>query len=110
MENGRQGVQARSPLQRTCRNYSEDFPQRDILQRTYHRKEMEPGITYSDPFRPMRTCNPTRLPSGFTPLRHQQVSDQESPYIPIPDRIQEEEDHRERTRLLSTRGRESQIL
>ncbi|MBW0505461.1 hypothetical protein O181_045176 [Austropuccinia psidii MF-1] len=89
MENGRQGVQARSPLQRTCRNYSEDFPQRDILQRTYHRKEMEPGITYSDPFRLMRTGNPTTLPSGFTPLRNKQISNQESQCFPIPDRIQE---------------------
>ncbi|MBW0479499.1 hypothetical protein O181_019214 [Austropuccinia psidii MF-1] len=35
----------------------------------------------------MRTGNPTTLPSGFTPLRHQQISDQESPYFPIPDRI-----------------------
>ncbi|MBW0557532.1 hypothetical protein O181_097247 [Austropuccinia psidii MF-1] len=76
MENGRQGIQPRVPLQRTCRKYSEDFPQRDILQRTYHRGEMEPNITYSDPFRLMRTGNPTRLPSGFTPLRHQQTRDQ----------------------------------
>ncbi|MBW0548346.1 hypothetical protein O181_088061 [Austropuccinia psidii MF-1] len=37
----------------------------------------------------MRTGNPIRLPSGFTPLRHQQISDQESPCFPIPDRIQE---------------------
>ncbi|MBW0570343.1 hypothetical protein O181_110058 [Austropuccinia psidii MF-1] len=37
----------------------------------------------------MRTGNPTRLPSGFTPLRHPQISDQESPYFPIPGRIQE---------------------
>ncbi|MBW0522741.1 hypothetical protein O181_062456 [Austropuccinia psidii MF-1] len=59
MENGRQGIQPRVPLQRTCRKYSEDFPQRDILQRTYHRKEMEPEITYSDPFRLMRIGNPT---------------------------------------------------
>ncbi|MBW0556793.1 hypothetical protein O181_096508 [Austropuccinia psidii MF-1] len=37
----------------------------------------------------MRTGNPTRLPSGSTPLRHQQISDQESLYFPIQDRIQE---------------------
>ncbi|MBW0526264.1 hypothetical protein O181_065979 [Austropuccinia psidii MF-1] len=89
MENGRQGIQPRVPLQRTCRKYSGDFPQRDILQITYHRKEMEPEITYSDPFRLMRTGDPTRLPGGFTPLRNQQISDQESPYFPIPGRIQE---------------------
>ncbi|MBW0491285.1 hypothetical protein O181_031000 [Austropuccinia psidii MF-1] len=52
---GRQGIQTRFPLQRTCRKYSEDFPQRDILQRTYHRQEMEPEITYSNPLRLMRT-------------------------------------------------------
>ncbi|MBW0545879.1 hypothetical protein O181_085594 [Austropuccinia psidii MF-1] len=89
MGNGRQGIQTRFPLQRTCRKYSQDFPQRDILQRTYHRQEMEQQITYSDPLRLMRTGNPTRLPSGFTPLTHQQISDQESPYFPIQDRIQE---------------------
>ncbi|MBW0551516.1 hypothetical protein O181_091231 [Austropuccinia psidii MF-1] len=89
MENGRQGIQTRFPLQRTCRNHSEDFPQRDILQRTYYRRDMEPEIRYSDPLRLMRTGNPTRLPSGFTTLRHQQISDQESPYFPSQDRIQE---------------------
>ncbi|MBW0479970.1 hypothetical protein O181_019685 [Austropuccinia psidii MF-1] len=89
MVNGREGIKSRVPLQRTCRNYSEDLPQRDILRRTYHRQEMEPEITYSDPLRLMRTGNPTRLPSGFKPLRHQQISDQESPYFSIPDRIQE---------------------
>ncbi|MBW0586694.1 hypothetical protein O181_126409 [Austropuccinia psidii MF-1] len=87
--NGRQGIQTRFPLQRTCRKYLEDFPQRDILQKTYHRQEMKPEITHSDHFRLMRTGNPTRLHSGFTPLRHQQISDQESPYFPIQDRIQE---------------------
>ncbi|MBW0469261.1 hypothetical protein O181_008976 [Austropuccinia psidii MF-1] len=89
MENGRQGIQTRFPLQRICRKYSEDFPQRDILQRTYHRQEIKPEITYSDPLSLMRTGNPTRYPSGFTPLRHQQISDQESPYFPMKDRIQE---------------------
>ncbi|MBW0521279.1 hypothetical protein O181_060994 [Austropuccinia psidii MF-1] len=89
MENGRQGIQIRVPLHRTCTKYSEDFPQKDILQRTYHRGEMEQEITYSDPFRLMRTGNPTRLPGGLTPLRHQHISDQELPYFPIPGRIQE---------------------
>ncbi|MBW0564669.1 hypothetical protein O181_104384 [Austropuccinia psidii MF-1] len=37
----------------------------------------------------MRTGNPTRLPSGFKPLRYQQISDQQSPYFRIQDRIQE---------------------
>ncbi|MBW0556198.1 hypothetical protein O181_095913 [Austropuccinia psidii MF-1] len=39
VENGRQGIQPRAPLERTCRKYSEYFPQRDVLQRTYHRRE-----------------------------------------------------------------------
>ncbi|MBW0525211.1 hypothetical protein O181_064926 [Austropuccinia psidii MF-1] len=89
MENGRQEIQPRVPLERTCRKYSEYFSQRDILQRTYHRREIEPEITYSDSFRLKRSGNPTRLPSCFTPLRHQQISDQESPYFSIPGRIQE---------------------
>ncbi|MBW0526146.1 hypothetical protein O181_065861 [Austropuccinia psidii MF-1] len=50
---------------------------------------MESKITYLDSFRLIRSGNPTRLPSGFTLLRHQQISDQESPYFQIPGRIQE---------------------
>ncbi|MBW0468515.1 hypothetical protein O181_008230 [Austropuccinia psidii MF-1] len=88
MENCRQVIQPRVPIEGICRKYSEDFPQRDILQRTHHRREIEPEITYSDFFRLIRSGNPTKLPSGFTPLRHQQISDQESPYFPIPGRIQ----------------------
>ncbi|MBW0545241.1 hypothetical protein O181_084956 [Austropuccinia psidii MF-1] len=87
--NGRQGIQPRVPLERTCRNYPEYFPQRDILQRTYHRREIKPELTYYDSFSLIRSGNPTKLPSGFTPLRHQQISDQESPYFPIQGRIQE---------------------
>ncbi|MBW0483220.1 hypothetical protein O181_022935 [Austropuccinia psidii MF-1] len=64
------------------------FPQRDILQRAYHRQEMEPEITYSDTLRLMRTGKPTRLPSGFTPLSHQQISDQKSPFFLMSYRIQ----------------------
>ncbi|MBW0573742.1 hypothetical protein O181_113457 [Austropuccinia psidii MF-1] len=89
MENGRQGIEPRVPLERTCRKYSHDFPQRDILQRTYHRREIKQEITYSDSFRPIRGGNPTKLPRGFTPLRHQEISDQKSPYFPIPGRIWE---------------------
>ncbi|MBW0513577.1 hypothetical protein O181_053292 [Austropuccinia psidii MF-1] len=89
IKNGRQEIQPRVPLERTCRKYSEDFSQRDILQRTYHKREIEPEITYSDSFRLIRSGNPTKLPNGFTPLRHQQISDQEPPYFPIPGRIQE---------------------
>ncbi|MBW0461294.1 hypothetical protein O181_001009 [Austropuccinia psidii MF-1] len=37
----------------------------------------------------IRSGNPTKLPSGFTPLRHQHISDQESQYLPIPGKIQE---------------------
>ncbi|MBW0537800.1 hypothetical protein O181_077515 [Austropuccinia psidii MF-1] len=89
MENGRPGIQPRVPLERTCRDYSEHFPQRGILQRAYYRRKIEPETTYHDFFRLLRSGNPTRLPSGFTPLRHQQISDQESAYFPIPGIIQE---------------------
>ncbi|MBW0461546.1 hypothetical protein O181_001261 [Austropuccinia psidii MF-1] len=74
----RQGIKPRVPLERTCRKYPEDFPQRDILQRTYHRREIEPDTTYSDSFRRIMSSNPSKLPSGFTPLRHQKISDQDS--------------------------------
>ncbi|MBW0586160.1 hypothetical protein O181_125875 [Austropuccinia psidii MF-1] len=91
MENGRQGIQPKAPVGRTCRKYSEDFPQRDILQRTYHRRAIEPEISYSDSFRLTRSGQPTKLPSGFTRLRHHQPSGQESPYFPIPGIIQDRE-------------------
>ncbi|MBW0590051.1 hypothetical protein O181_129766 [Austropuccinia psidii MF-1] len=58
MENGRQGIQPRVPLERTCRKLT-------------------------------RSGQTTKLPRGFTRLRHQQISDQESPYFPIPGRIPE---------------------
>ncbi|MBW0574236.1 hypothetical protein O181_113951 [Austropuccinia psidii MF-1] len=70
IENGRQGNQPRVPLERTCRNYSEYFPQRDILQRTYHRRAIEPKRSYSDSFRLTRSGQPTKPPSGVTSLRH----------------------------------------
>ncbi|MBW0513634.1 hypothetical protein O181_053349 [Austropuccinia psidii MF-1] len=89
VEIGRQGIKPRVPLEKTCRNYPQDFPQRDILQRTHHRREIEPEITYSDSFRLIRSGNQTKLPSGFTPLRHQKISDQESSSFQIPGRFQE---------------------
>ncbi|MBW0517670.1 hypothetical protein O181_057385 [Austropuccinia psidii MF-1] len=89
MENGRQGIQPRAPLKRTLRKCPEDFPPRDVLQRTHHRREIEPEITHSDSSELIRSGNPTKLPSGLTPLRHQQISDQESPHFSMPGRIQE---------------------
>ncbi|MBW0585339.1 hypothetical protein O181_125054 [Austropuccinia psidii MF-1] len=44
----------------------------------------EPPYTFQN-----RSGNPTTLCSGFTPLRNQQISDQESPYFPIQDRNQQ---------------------
>ncbi|MBW0557878.1 hypothetical protein O181_097593 [Austropuccinia psidii MF-1] len=91
MENGRQGIQPRVPLERTCRKYSEEFPQRDILQRTYNRREIEPDCLYYESFRLTRSGQPAKLPSGCKPLRHQKTSGQESPYFPIPGNIQDRE-------------------
>ncbi|MBW0516994.1 hypothetical protein O181_056709 [Austropuccinia psidii MF-1] len=91
MENGRQGIQPRVPLEITCRNYSEDFPQREILQISYHRRAIEPERSYSYSFRITRIVQPTKRPSGFIPLWHQQTSGQESPYFPILGNIQDRE-------------------
>ncbi|MBW0572303.1 hypothetical protein O181_112018 [Austropuccinia psidii MF-1] len=55
MGNGRQGIEPRVPLERNCRKYSEDFPQRNILQRAYHRRAIEPERSYSDSFRLTRS-------------------------------------------------------
>ncbi|MBW0550184.1 hypothetical protein O181_089899 [Austropuccinia psidii MF-1] len=79
MGNGRQGIKPRVTPERTCRNHSEDFHQRDILQRTYHRREIEPESSYCDSFRLTRSGQQTKIPSGFTTLRHQNTSGQESP-------------------------------
>ncbi|MBW0464832.1 hypothetical protein O181_004547 [Austropuccinia psidii MF-1] len=86
MDNGRQGIQPRVSLERTFRKYSEYFPQR-----TYHRREIEPEGWYSDSFRLTSSVQPTKLSSGFTPLRHQQTSGQESPFFPITGNIQDRE-------------------
>ncbi|MBW0526132.1 hypothetical protein O181_065847 [Austropuccinia psidii MF-1] len=42
MEDVRQVIQPRVPLEGTCRKYSEYFTQRYIIQRAYHRREIEP--------------------------------------------------------------------
>ncbi|MBW0572449.1 hypothetical protein O181_112164 [Austropuccinia psidii MF-1] len=68
MENDRQGIKPKVPLERTCRKYPEDFPHRDILERTYHRREIEPERAYSDYFRLTRSGQPTKIPNGFTTL------------------------------------------
>ncbi|MBW0579130.1 hypothetical protein O181_118845 [Austropuccinia psidii MF-1] len=52
-------------------------------------REIEPEREYSDSFRLARSGQPTKLASGFTPLRHQQTSGQELPYFPIPDNIED---------------------
>ncbi|MBW0503623.1 hypothetical protein O181_043338 [Austropuccinia psidii MF-1] len=49
---------------------------------------MEPERAYSDSFRLTSSGKPTKLPSGFTPLRNQHISDQESLFL-IPGSIQE---------------------
>ncbi|MBW0517992.1 hypothetical protein O181_057707 [Austropuccinia psidii MF-1] len=52
---------------------------------------MEPEREYSYSFRFARSGKPTKLLSGFKPCRHQQISDQESPYFLIPGNIQDRE-------------------
>ncbi|MBW0498719.1 hypothetical protein O181_038434 [Austropuccinia psidii MF-1] len=53
------------------------------------RKGTQPRAPLERTFR--KSCKPTKLPSGFTLLRHQQTSGQESPYFPIPGNIQDRE-------------------
>ncbi|MBW0546847.1 hypothetical protein O181_086562 [Austropuccinia psidii MF-1] len=48
----------------------------------------EPDRAYSDSFRLTRS-RPNQIPSGFTPFRHQHISDQESPFFTIPGSFQE---------------------
>ncbi|MBW0481222.1 hypothetical protein O181_020937 [Austropuccinia psidii MF-1] len=49
---------------------------------------MDPQREYSDSFR-IRRIRPTQLSSGFTPLRIQKISGQESPLFKIPGSFQE---------------------
>ncbi|MBW0533143.1 hypothetical protein O181_072858 [Austropuccinia psidii MF-1] len=52
---------------------------------------MEPEREYCDSLILKRSGQPTQFPSGFTPLRIQQMCDQESPFFPIPGSIQKRE-------------------
>ncbi|MBW0484367.1 hypothetical protein O181_024082 [Austropuccinia psidii MF-1] len=119
MEHGQQEVQPGIPLGRTWRNFPEDLSQRNRLQRPYgnqqrleshqevqtpggegkqdkgesshypsYRGAADPEREYSDPFRLTRS-RPNQLSSGFTPFRHQQISDQELPFFTIPGIFQE---------------------
>ncbi|MBW0568898.1 hypothetical protein O181_108613 [Austropuccinia psidii MF-1] len=53
-----------------------------------HRRTNEPKREYSYSLRLTRS-KPTIIPSGFTPLRHKQISGQESPLFTIPGSFQE---------------------
>ncbi|MBW0474525.1 hypothetical protein O181_014240 [Austropuccinia psidii MF-1] len=119
MEHGQQEVQPSIPLGRNCSKFPEDISQRDKFQRPYgnyqileshqaaqtpggegnqdkgesshypsYRRTAEPHRAYSDSFRLTRS-RANQLSSGFTPLRHKQISDQESPFLTIPGIFQE---------------------
>ncbi|MBW0476436.1 hypothetical protein O181_016151 [Austropuccinia psidii MF-1] len=119
MAHGQQEVQPSVKLGRTWSKFPEDMSQRDIFQKRsgnnrrmeYHqavhtpggegyqdkeesshypsyRRTYEPDRAYSDSFRLTRST-PTQLSSGFTLLRHQQISGQESPFFTIPGIFQE---------------------
>ncbi|MBW0472045.1 hypothetical protein O181_011760 [Austropuccinia psidii MF-1] len=53
-----------------------------------YRRTVEPDRAYSVSFRLPRS-RPNQLSSGFTPFRHQQINDQESPFFTIPGSFQE---------------------
>ncbi|MBW0482549.1 hypothetical protein O181_022264 [Austropuccinia psidii MF-1] len=54
-----------------------------------HRRTGVTDIEYSDSISITRIGKPTRLPNGFKPIRHQQISDQESPFFTITGSFQE---------------------
>ncbi|MBW0472380.1 hypothetical protein O181_012095 [Austropuccinia psidii MF-1] len=114
MEHGQQDVQPGFSLGRTCSKLPEDLSQRDRLQGPYgnhqrlesyqtvqtpggkgtedkgesshypsYIRTVNPYRAYSDSFRLTRR-RPNQLSSGFTPFRHQQINDQESPLFTIP--------------------------
>ncbi|MBW0576507.1 hypothetical protein O181_116222, partial [Austropuccinia psidii MF-1] len=111
---GQQEVKPGISLGRTWRKLAEDLSQRDRLQRPYdnhqrfesyqtvqtpggkgtedkgesshypsYKRTVNPDRAYSVSFRLTRS-GPNQLSSGFTPFRHQQINDQESPLFTIP--------------------------
>ncbi|MBW0511657.1 hypothetical protein O181_051372 [Austropuccinia psidii MF-1] len=59
------------------------------LGRTWRKRTVNPDRAYSDSFKLTRS-RPNHLSSGFTPFRHQQINDQESPLFKEKKRIQGE--------------------
>ncbi|MBW0594114.1 hypothetical protein O181_133829 [Austropuccinia psidii MF-1] len=119
MEHGQQEVQPSITLDRTWSKFPEDMSQIDTLKRYYgnhqrmesqqavqtpgaegiqdkvksshypsYRRTIEPDRDYSYSFRLTRS-RPTKLSSGFTPLRQQNISVQQSPLLTIPGSFQE---------------------
>ncbi|MBW0494293.1 hypothetical protein O181_034008 [Austropuccinia psidii MF-1] len=118
MEHVQQAVQPSIPLGRSWSKFPEVMFQRDRLQRPYgnhqrlesHQEVHTPGgegnhdKVESSHYRSYRTAEPDRassdslritstrlnqLSGAFTPFRHQQISDQESPLFIIPHSFQE---------------------
>ncbi|MBW0566853.1 hypothetical protein O181_106568 [Austropuccinia psidii MF-1] len=120
MDHGEQQGQPRSTMERTCSRHPEHMFQRDTIQRhndSHQRLEYQQAVQtsrgkgsqdkeesslylnhrrtnkldreYFDSLRLTRS-KPIRLQSGFTPVRHQYISDQESPFFAIPHSFQEE--------------------
>ncbi|MBW0549034.1 hypothetical protein O181_088749 [Austropuccinia psidii MF-1] len=135
MEHGQQEVQPGISLGRTWSKLPEDLSQRDRLQRPYdnhqrlesyqavqtpggkgtedkgessdypsYRRTVNPERAYSDSLR-LTQRRSNQLSSGFTPFRHQQINDHESPLFKIPG---EEKDTRGKTRPLLAQGRKGQ--
>ncbi|MBW0492009.1 hypothetical protein O181_031724 [Austropuccinia psidii MF-1] len=119
MEHGQQDIQPRIPLGRSWSKFPEEMSQRYKLQRPYgnhqrleshqtvqtpggegnqdkgesshypsYRKTVEPDGAHSHSFR-LTGSIPNKISSGFTPFRHQQISDQESQLFIIPGSFQE---------------------
>ncbi|MBW0550515.1 hypothetical protein O181_090230 [Austropuccinia psidii MF-1] len=119
MEHGQQEVQPCIPLGRNLSKFPEALSQRDRIQRPYgnhqrlefhqevqtaggegkqdkggssqyssYRRTTDADRAYSDSFRLTRST-PNQLSSGFTPLRNQKISGQESLFFTIPGSFQQ---------------------
>ncbi|MBW0492279.1 hypothetical protein O181_031994 [Austropuccinia psidii MF-1] len=92
MEIGQQEGQPSCKMGRTWGMLKEDRSQRDTFQRAYEnnqRLESQKAARNSGGKGRLSRSKPVRLPGGFTPLTHQKISGQDSPFFTIPASFQE---------------------
>ncbi|MBW0491149.1 hypothetical protein O181_030864 [Austropuccinia psidii MF-1] len=92
MEIGQQEVQPSCKIGRTWGILKEDRSQRDTFQRAYgnnQRLESQKAVRNPGGKGRLARSKPARLPGGFTPLTHQNISGQDSPFFTIRASFQE---------------------